>query len=217
MSGIGSLPARPRWAPAFALLGVLYVVLSLASAPMRAGLASANLPPSATPEARLAVRAMLEEGALVRSLFLPVRLFAGWSLFSLALLYACRIWKASPGVRFFRVFGAVVYSETAVFLGAAASLLADAGAGSGGRPGPRWVPGGLDLFIASGDFTVRYALNSVNVFTVSSVIILAVTLAAATGLPRAKAAVSALMAWTAALLVNAAIIHALRSEFHFPL
>jgi hypothetical protein len=212
-----SLRERPRWVAAFVVLSLLYIMLGLASGEGRAALTSAHLPLSATPGARVAAREMLEDATVIRSLFLPVRLFAGWSLFGLALLYACRIWKTRSGIRFGPVFGAAVYSEVALFLGAAAGFVTAASAGPGGEAGPPLVPGGLDLVIATGDFTARYALNSVNVFSIGYLALLSVTLSGATGLPRAKAAVSAILAWAAALFVNTSIVHALRTQFQFPL
>jgi hypothetical protein len=210
-----SLRERPRWVASFVVVCVLYIVLGLASAGSRASLTAGHLPPAATPAARDATKEMLDGAIVVRSLFLPVRLFAGWSLFALALLYACRAWKSRSGLRFVQVFAAVVYSEIAPLLGAVAALLVAGSSGADAAQSPPWVPGGLDLLIATHDFTARYALNSVNVFSLAYIALLTVTLSGATGLSRAKSAVSALFAWAAALFVNAAIIHALRSEFQF--
>ena len=212
-----SLRDRPRWVAAFAVLAVLFIALGILSDSVRTEDTVSHLPPGASAAARREARDALRETILIRSLFLPVRLFAGWSLFALALAYACGIWRTRSPMRFAQVFGAVVYSEFPLFLAGAAALIAASSGGRAGPPGPLLVPGGLDLFIHTGDFTALYVLNSVNIFSAGHFVLLAVTLSGATGLSRPKAAISSLLVWATAMFVNAAITRALLSEFHFSL
>lgn len=207
---------RPRPAAAFAVLAVAAVLVGIAGAALRADLTASRLPDSATPEARDAVRSMLLDELPVRSLFLPVRLFAGLSLFSLVLLWCSRTWRVGARVRFGQVFPAAILSESALLAGSAASIAAawtspPAAVGPAGVP---WIPLGLDLVVPAGDFVARYALNSVNVFSAAHLALLTVLLSGATGLPRGKAAISAIGAWAIGVGANAAILHALRAEFH---
>jgi hypothetical protein len=108
-----------------------------------------------------------------------------------------------------------VYAEAALFIGSAAAWIAPPSSGRAGGPDPPWVPGGLDLVFPAADFVARYVLNSVNIFSIGYLALLTVTVSGATGLSRPRAALSTLIAWAAAIFANAAIFHALRTEFHF--
>ncbi len=214
----GTLRERPRWVGRFALLALVYVALGIAGAGYRADLAAEHLPPAVSAVDRANAAQSLLGPTLVRSLFLPVRLFAGWSVFALVLLYACRIWSARGELRFVHVLAAEVYAEGAMLVGSAASLAAavtSAGPGAG-LPMP-WTPGGLDLLVPAEDFTARYLLNSINMFSAAYVTILAITVSVMMGLSRLKGFVSVLLAWGSSVFVNAVIFELLRTEFRLGL
>ena len=183
-----SLRSRPRWVVRFAVLAGLYVILGLAGSAGRTALTERWLPPAATAEARDAAGEALLGGMGIRSLFLPVRLLAGWSTFALLLYYACRIWNAREGYRFAQILAAEVYAEGAVFAGAVTAFAAVL-LGRGG-PAVPWIPLGLDMVVTAEDFTGRYALNSFNVFSAAYVVLLSVSVSAMIGLARTKAFIS---------------------------
>lgn len=206
---------RPQWGAWFAILACLYVLLGIAGGGRLAGVTADSLPPSASAVERSAAREHLVGETIVRSLFLPVRLFVAWSAFSLLLMYACRIWTARERERYAHFLAAEVRAETVLFLGnAAATIAASVGEAVRG-PSPAWIPGGLDLFFPAGDFTLRYALNSVNIFSASYVAVLVFTLSPVIGVSRRKTLMSVLLAWVLNLMVTAGIVHSLIREFSF--
>ncbi|HLB01371.1 MAG TPA: hypothetical protein VJO14_08295 [Bacteroidota bacterium] len=211
------LRERPRWAGRFFILAALYIGLGIAGSVHRADLTAGRLPASASAQERSVARESMLDGTLVRSLFLPVRLFTGWSLFALALYYACWIWSTREKVRYVHLFAAEVHAEGAMFLGNAAALAAVFLGGGEGRPSVPWIPAGLDRLVPAGDFTLRYILNSFNIFSALYVTVLAVTVSLMLGLSRTKALISVLLAWGLTNFVNAGIFHALRAEFHLGL
>ena len=212
-----TLRERPRWVGRFIILAVLYIGRGIAGSANRAELAADRLPPSVSVEDRAAARETLTKSIIIRSLFHPVRLFIGWSSFALVLLYACRIWSTREEVRFVHILAAEVHAEGAMFLGNATSLTVLLLGGAVGDPSVPWIPGGLDLVFPADNFTVRYILNSFNVFSVLYVAILVVTVSVMLGVSRMKAFISVLIAWGLTLFVNASIFHALRAEFHLGL
>ncbi|HLF13917.1 MAG TPA: hypothetical protein VI932_03385 [Bacteroidota bacterium] len=212
-----TLRESPRWVGRFIVLAALYVCLGIAGGVDRAELAADRLPPSASAGDRSAAGESLLNGIAIRSLFLPVRLFAGWSIFALVLLYACRIWSTREEVRFVHILASEVYAEGAILAGNAASLAAALLGGTPGDPSAPWVPGGLDLLVFADDFVLRYVLNSFNIFSIAYVATLALTVSVVLGVSRTKAFISVLLAWGSTLFVNAGIFHALRTEFHFGL
>jgi hypothetical protein len=107
-----------------------------------------------------------------------------------------------------------VYAEGAVFVGSAAAFAA---VQVSGAPGIPWVPLGLDMAFPVSDFTARYVLNSINIFTAAHAAVLTTTISAISGIPRTNVCASVLIAWAGALMLNAGIVHALRAEFTFNL
>lgn len=209
-----TLKQRPRWAGRFIVLAALYTGLGWAGNGYRADLAVDRLPPSASVQDRIVARETIMESTLTNSLFQPVRLFLGWSAFSLVLFYTCGVWRTREKARFVHFLAAEVRAEVAMFLGNAASFGAILLGTTRGEPTIAWIPAGFDLVIASDDFLVRYLLNSFNLFSVAYIAILSVTISNLLGLSRPKAITSVLFAWGLTLFANVGILHALRVEFH---
>ncbi len=205
---------RPRWAGRFIVLAALYACLGWAGSGYRADLAADRLPPSASVQDRVVARRTMMDFTLTRALFHPVRLFLGWSAFSLALFTTCGVWRTREKARFVHFLAAEVRAEVAMFLGYAASLVGVLFGSTRGEPTIAWIPGGLDLVFVSDDFLARYILNSFNPFSVAYVAVLGVTVSNLLGLSRPKAITSVLFAWGLTLFANVGILHALREEFH---
>jgi hypothetical protein len=211
------LRERPRWVGRFTVLAALYIVLGVAGGVHRASVTAYHLPRSVTVEERAAARDAILDATVVRSLFLPVRLFTGWSAFALLLWYACRIWSTRETVRYVHILAAEVHAEGALLLGNAAALAAAFFGGAAGAHSAGWVPGGLDLIVPAGDFTSHYILNALNIFSALYVALLSVTLSVILGISRIRALVSVLVAWGLSLLFNATVFELLRREFQFAL
>lgn len=209
-----TLRERPRWIARFFILAGLYVALGIFGSAHRAEITAGNLPPPVSAGERAAAGELLTGRLTIDSLFLPVRLFVGWSAFALLLYFTCRIWSTRRPTRYVHLLAAEVYSEAAMFLGNLAALIAvtwDTGAS------PPWIPGGLDSILPAGDFTLRYVLNSVNIFSALYVALLVVMVSALVRISRGKAFISVLVAWGIQIFVNAAIIHILIRDFRFGL
>ena len=206
---------KPQWLVQCIALSILSIVIAVTLHPSTVELTIHHLPSTVQASDKIAVRQMLDQELGVRCAFLPVRLLVGWSCFSLMLFYLCKGWRSRESVRFFQLFSLEVHSEAALMLVQIASMAVMVFI-----PDRQFisVPFGLDIFASpSTDFAARTLLNSMNVFTVWYIVILAVGISTLYQFNMVKGLLTAVIAWLMTACVNTGTTIILRDAFHFNL
>ena len=154
-----------------------------------------DLPPGLTATDRAAIIADLDSRLPARVLVCPARLLLGWSSFALLLFVACR--TVSPGMplRYLQFLALEIHCESAGILGALA------------------MPFVRRLF---GD-PAGPLLNSLNIFTLWYVVLLAGGVSVLCATRPLKAALVVLLVWGSSLAFHTAVLRLLRDALHLAL
>ena len=208
------IKVKPQWIIPFILLAAVSMIVMLLQHDSVVHHTLTHLPASATAEDKVIVKQTLDENLVLRSGFLPVRLITGWATFALLLFYACKAWSTSEVVRFQQVFSLEVAAESTMVLARIASLVYSGGAESSFLR----VPLGIDMvFSPSQNVVVQMALNSVNVFSLWYLAVLALGISGICGITKTKSAISVAAVWIVGILSNASILYILRDTLHLNL
>ena len=154
-----------------------------------------HLPPGLTATDRAAIIADLDSRLPARVLVCPARLLLGWSSFALLLFVACR--TVSPGMPlgYLQFLALEIHCESAGILGALA------------------MPFVRRLF---GD-PAGPLLNSLNIFTLWYVVLLAGGVSVLCATRPLKAALVVLLVWGSSLAFHTAVLRLLRDALHLAL
>jgi hypothetical protein len=187
------IAARPRWVGAFALLALAHCGLLLATHAESVRLTLSHLPPSVTAVEIEQVRASLDEGLLLRFLFLPVRLAVGWGSFALLLMFATRSVARQPSGTFRGFLALEVHAELILLLAAVV----------------RTVLGG-----AGENLLLRALLATPNLFTLWYIVLLAYGAASICQMKFTRALLPVAGVWLLSFAFDAGVTQILRETLH---
>jgi len=172
-----------------------------------------HLPVSADQHDKVLLTQWLDQESLSRFAFAPVRLFAGWLVFSLALFYACRSAAYGEPFRFAQLFSLEVHAESALLLAKLATLLR-AGLSSPSPDSYLVTPFSVAVFVDPGSFPMAAFLNSLNVFTMLYLGIIAVGVSVICNMRTARSIVIVFTVWGVSEFVNSGILAGLQTDLH---
>lgn len=207
------LKGHPRWLTSFLILAALTLIIGFFTNAYSVGLVLRHLPASATQHDKVMVTWWLDHESLSRYAFQPVRLFAGWLLFTLALFYACRSAASGEQFRFAQILALEVHAEAALVLAKLATLLSVTLSSNNGSS-HLIIPFSVAGFVDAGSFPMTAFLNSLNVFTGLYLGILAVGVSVICNLRTAKSILMVLTVWGVVMFVNSGILAGLQDELH---
>ena len=206
------LKRNPRWLSSFLLLAAVSLIIEFFMNSYSESLSLNHLPASATQHDKVMVAQWFDQEWISRLAFHPVRLFAGWLLFSLALLYACRSAASREPFRFVQILALEVHAESALVLGKLALLLSVVALND--PPSRLIIPFSVAGFVDGGSFAATAFFNSLNLFTALYLGILAAGVSIICNVGRGKAFLIVLTVWGAAAVVNSGILAGLQDELH---
>jgi len=206
---IEQLKIRPQWLIAFLVLAALSVLRLVYDYPAIVAAALEHLPPSATAADKLLMKEHLAVDLYARSVFLPIRLLAGWSVFAL-LLYELSSWVGSAEpVRFRQMFALEVHAESVLLLGGCLGIVLHHGSGLPGMP-----LSAASFFHPQSDIVMSSILDALNPFTAWYVALLGLGVKIICRFSVLKATAVAVTAWIVMLIWNLAIFKYLAESFH---
>ncbi|HTK81213.1 MAG TPA: YIP1 family protein [Bacteroidota bacterium] len=206
---------RPQWVWQFVILALVSVSLAILLHPHVVNMTLDRLPASATVQDRMEVGRMMNQDLATKSAFLPMRMLIGWSAFALMLLFACKTWRTFEPVRWYQVFSLEIAAETTLVLGQVAALVY---ASLNQALAFVRIPFGVDQIMPpSADTLVLMALNSVNVFSLWYIVMLAIGVRTLYGISMMKSLITVVAVWSISQIVNVSILWFLRDAFHFQL
>jgi hypothetical protein len=201
----GVLKKRPRWFVPFLILSGTCVVLFALRFPDSVRTAVDHLPQSAGAEERQHAAGVLSGELLLQSLFLPVRLFLGWSAFAFALFLSSRAFRPREGIRFTHFLSLEIHAEIILVFSAVAATLRIP------RPDAAW------LFSPSQDFLLRTLLATINLFTLWYILVLTAGVSVLCGYSKRKAFLIVAGVWVISVSLNLGVLNQLSQVFHFAL
>jgi hypothetical protein len=204
----------PRWLGAFVVLAITAIVIEHFLRPFTLEALFRHLPPTVTPLDRATLRRNLSDGELVRLSFLPVRLMTGWMVFALLLYMVSRIMVPYEPLRFLHVLSLEVHAEVANVLGRLATLVAFSMIPAQAGSDTFSVLSGR-TFVSSNDFIFSAFLDSVNLFSLLYILLLANGLAVVCKTGKWKALGIVTVVWTVSAVLNVAFLVLMKEEFHF--
>lgn len=205
---------NPRWLGSFLILGALSLLVQILIDSHAMGAMLDRLPPSATTGDKTVVGAMIRGGMFTRLAFFPVRLLAGWAVYSLALYYACRSFFPPGLFRMRHILALEVHAEVVPLLEKIGTLILAAG---GRMDAPMQVPFSLATVVHADSFSWYAVLSAFNPFEVLYVALLGAGISAITGLRWWKAGAASAGVWGLSVMANAAMIAVLNDSLHFRL
>jgi len=206
------IKSNPRWLTAFVILSIVSAGVYAIIHPYLIQATLAHLPSSATNEDKQVVIQSLNLELPAKLAFFPVRLFIGWSTFSLALLYACKAFALREIIWFRQMFSLEIHTEaTSVIANLAAMLLAVTNANGGSVD----VPFSLAGFIGGDQsFIVRSLLTSLNIFTLWQIVLLTIGVSILSGFGKIRSTLIVLLVWTLSTMFNLGAMKLLQDQLH---
>lgn len=198
----GDLKKRPRWFVPFVILSIACVILFALRYPDTVRTAIDHLPASARSEERRHAADVLNDELMLRSLFLPIRLFMGWSAFSLVLFLSCKAFRPPEGIRFTQFLALEIHAELILLLSPLAAML--------GVP----QPGGGWLFAPPQDFLLRTLLTTINLVTLWYILVLTAGVSVLCGYGKRKAFLIVAGVWVISVSLNLGVLNQLSQVFH---
>jgi len=206
------IKSNPRWLAAFLVLSMLSAAAYAVNHPYLIQKALAHLPPSATNADKQVVIQSLNLDLPAKLAFFPVRLFIGWSTFSLVLLYACKAFAPRETIRFRQIFSLEIHAEATLVI---ASLAAMVVAVTNGHVGSVGVPFSLAGLVAGDQsFIVRSLLTSLNIFTLWQVVLLTIGVSILSGFGKIRSTLIVLLVWTLSTMFNLGAMKLLQDRLH---
>ena len=208
------LKSNPHWLGAFIVLAILsstcygLMHLSLVQSTL------AHLPSTATDADKQIVRESLNQELPAKLAFFPIRLFIGWSAFSLTLFYTCKAFAPREVVRFSQVFSLEIHSEvTSVIASLVVTVLTLSSPSMATEPAA--IPLSVLNFIGHDQsFIVRSSLMTLNIFTFWQILILSAGVSVFCGFGRIKSAMIVMLAWAFSALFNLGALKLVQDELH---
>jgi hypothetical protein len=201
----GVLKKHPRWFVSFLILSVACVVLFALRYQETVRTTIDHLPQSAGTEERRHAADVVSGERLLRSLFLPVRLFTGWALFALVLFLSCKAFRPPEGIRFTQFLALEIHAELILLLSSVAAILRLP------QSGEAW------LSSQSTDFILRTLLTTINLFTLWYIVALTAGVSVLCGFSKRKAFLIVAGVWVISLCLNLGVLNQLSQVFHFAL
>ena len=187
------LRLTPRWLVAFLLICAAMVTLRIAWYPRLVEMTITSLPATATAEDRDWARTLLNNEALLRCMFIPVRQIAGMGSFAFLLFLLCRALEPPVQARFKQVLALEVHAEIFNLLGAALAV-------------------GIALLGGN-----EALLTSTKIFTLWYVVALTAGIVVLFGFSKFKACLLASTAWVISVLFNLFLLESVSTSMHFRL
>jgi hypothetical protein len=209
---MGQIKSDPRWLAAFLILSIVCAGVYAIIYPYLIQATLAHLPSSATNEDKQIVMQSLNLDLPAKLAFLPVRLFIGWSTFSLVLLYACKAFAPSETIRFRQIFSLEIHAEATLVIANLASMLV---AVTNAHAGSVDVPFSLAGFIGGDQsFIVRSLLTSLNIFTLWQIVLLTIGVSILSGFGKIRSTLIVLLVWTLSTMFNLGAMKLLQDQLH---
>ncbi len=206
------IKSNPRWLGAFLILSVVSTVCYALVYPNLVQATLDHLPPTAIEADKQVVIETLQRELPAKLGFFPIRLFIGWSTFSLALMYVCKAFAPLDPVRFRQALSLEVHSEaTSVLSHMAAMVAVLLNANANPSDAPLSLAG---LIGHHQDFVVNSLLRSLNIFTLWQVIILTVGVSIVCGFGKIKSLCIVLIVWSLSTMFNLGALKLLQDELH---
>jgi hypothetical protein len=213
-----AIQAAPGWVLPFLLLvaGQLLIVSFQLDDSIRATLD--RIPPSATAADRVEIVQTLHEEHVARSLFLPIRLGAGWAVFALWVFGLARSFFPRGDLRFPQMFSLVIHVEVFGLMSKLSILLRC-----------RWFPsddavnnlapplGFAGVFPYMSDHTLWLYLRSVDIFALGALCALSVGVAELGRVSVLRASAVVVFAWVSATLGNVLLVTLISHALHLNL
>jgi hypothetical protein len=207
------LKNNPRWFAPFVVLAAVSIVCYGLTHPALVQSTVMHLPHSATPADKVIVDESLRQELPLNLAFLPIRLFMGWSAFSLVLFHLSKAPGGHQPVRFSQILSLEVHSEVASALAGIATTAFTLFRAPG--DGPARIPLSiLSVTAWSQDFIASTFLSSINIFSVWQIGILSTGVSVICGYRFVRASGIALLAWGFSLLFNLAVLQMVKDELH---
>lgn len=172
----------------------------------------AHLPSSATNEDKQVIIQSLNLELPAKLAFFPVRLFIGWSTFSLALLYSCKAFAPREIIRFRQMFSLEIHTEATMVVANLATMvvvLTNRHAISAD------VPFSLaELVNGDQSFIVRSLLTSLNIFTLWQIVLLTIGVSIVCGFGKTKSTLIVLLVWSLSTMFNLGAMKLLQDQLH---
>jgi hypothetical protein len=204
-----------HWVPAFLLLAAISTICFGLIHPSLVQLTLDHLPPGATNADKLVVAERLEKELPTQLAFFPVRLFIGWSLFSLVLFSICKAFAPSAPIRPGQVLSIVVHAEVTSVI---ASLVTVVGVLLHVNSDPTATPLSLGAFAARDQsFVIKSLLTSLNIFMLWKIGILTAGISILSGFGRVRSLSVVLLVCTLSLLFTIGAMKVLQDQLHLPL
>ena len=209
---VEKLRTNPRWVLVFLLLAGLNVLFLIHEYPVIMAATLDHLPSSASAGDKAMMKEHLTTDLFARSLFLPVRLLAGWSMFALLLYQVCLSMGPNQPVHYRHFFSLEVHSESILLLG----KLAGAALNHGGVPATMpWSLASVVHFPS--DVVLTSLLTTLNPFTVWYVAVLGVGTRRFCGFTVVKSVVAVVIVWFVGTACNLGIFEYLVESLHLEL
>ncbi len=209
--GAEEIGRRPRWLLAFVLLAALGIIAVLISHGTAVESTIGRLPSSVSGAGKELVRRTLDAELPLRCAFLPFRLLLGWGCSAAGLFLVLKAWRARGPVAFRQLLAIEICSEGTTMLGNLARSVSMLAMHNNLNPAP-WDLGAL-LPSVSNPALLAFA-SSVNPFSLWYIVILTAGVQTLYGLRTLQALAGVLVVWALSVLINGAVLLALRDAFH---
>ena len=189
--------------------GILFVLLQ----PYVINVTLSHLPPSAGETDRNAIREYLSQDLIARLILLPIRIGGGIAVFAFVLRLLSKSLQPFSRIPFPTIFSLLVHAECINILAHVAAWIsvATAPGASSGLSVPFSLAGMAGDHI---DFQLHALLNSLNIFTLWYLTLVATGLVSLFELKRWKAAAAVCIIWGLSQLVSIASLSFLRNTLH---
>jgi hypothetical protein len=177
---VEALAARPLWLSSFCILALFGVFLFVLNYHLLVDETLRHLPPGASQEDKAYIAEWAGAEIVLRGAFLPIRLFIGWGVFALALMYGCRAATPPKPIRFSQSFSLVVHVQVFLMLGQMIGSIASHLSPESHRYGT--TPFSIAFFLPRDvDYVSHLLLNSVNPFMLWSIGVLSLGISCVCG------------------------------------
>jgi Yip1 domain len=196
------LKRSPRWLVPFLILAAASVIILVFAYPDTVRRAVDHLPPSAGAGDRQRAAELLDGELLQRSVFLPLRLIAGWWIFAFLLYQSARAFRPAEGIRLAQFLSLEIHAEGVLVLSSLVIAL--------GVP----LPSLALLFPPSSGFLLRTLLATINLFTLWYILVLTAGVSVLCGYSKRKAFLIVAGVWVISTSLNLGVLNQLSVVFH---